>query len=101
MSLAAEHAATVTTVAVNTSDPWQSAGTRLGRVSAVCSCGMWRAEGVVNTAAPAYQPEALPTHLRTLHRDHVTDVLLDPAAAETTAETEWDAVLATLATGAA
>lgn len=89
MTLAAEHAATTTT----SPSPH---GHGLVEVTATCACGTWAAASTTNPTAAAYDPAWLPTRLRTLHRDHVTDVLLDPAGFDTYLAAEWDAVLATL-----
>lgn len=95
MTLAAEHACTVTLAPIPTTtpDPWTDPARRLARVHAACACGTWLAEGTVNTAAPAYSPDDLPTRLRVMHRAHQTDVIADGGAA---VEAEWNTALATL-----
>lgn len=68
------HACTVSTAPTGGGPRW--APLRL-RVRAECSCLLWEAEGTVNPEAPAYDPAEMPTRLRTLHRDHCADDILD------------------------
>lgn len=61
--------------AVTTTVDWTRDDDHLLTVTAACACADWSAEGTVNPLAPAYDPETTPTRLRTLHRDHVTDLI--------------------------